>query len=314
MGYKHDYVTAMNRLVSILKKLYDGEELSVKQLAEEFGVSAKTVQRDFNERLCGLPIEKSGRKWRMKPEHSLSKEGLTQQDKITLDLLHGVSGAMGSKLSSGAAKLLEKLRLSDAPPVYARLNMEDISSKVEEVSLLERAIAYHREVRCLYTVGSGTRKKEMVLRPLKLVCFEGYWYLLAIDTHDGHFKKLHLRSIDSLEVSNKSFTPDDALNRKLDNALSIWFEPERKPIEVVLLAQKPIAKYFKRKPLPGQRIVKELENGSMEISIWITHTMEVLPLVQYWIPYLQVIEPASIFEAVKNRLEGYLRGLSSAGS
>jgi predicted DNA-binding transcriptional regulator YafY len=51
MAYKHDYDKILTRLVNILSKLNDGEALSVKELAEEFGVSTKTIQRDFNERL-----------------------------------------------------------------------------------------------------------------------------------------------------------------------------------------------------------------------------------------------------------------------
>ena len=41
MAYKHDYDKALTRLVSILTKLYNGEQLSVKDLAEEFNVSVK---------------------------------------------------------------------------------------------------------------------------------------------------------------------------------------------------------------------------------------------------------------------------------
>ena len=42
----------------ILTKLNNGEQLLVEELAEEFGVSVRTVQRDINERLSYLPIVK----------------------------------------------------------------------------------------------------------------------------------------------------------------------------------------------------------------------------------------------------------------
>ncbi|MGZ8547478.1 MAG: HTH domain-containing protein, partial [Sulfuricurvum sp.] len=47
MGYKHDYDKAMTRLTTILSRLYQGEELSVTELAQEFAVSTRTIQRDF---------------------------------------------------------------------------------------------------------------------------------------------------------------------------------------------------------------------------------------------------------------------------
>jgi predicted DNA-binding transcriptional regulator YafY len=62
MAYKHDSLT---RLVNILSKLNDGDLLSTKELAEEFNVSIRTIQRDFNERLISFPIEKSGHSWKM---------------------------------------------------------------------------------------------------------------------------------------------------------------------------------------------------------------------------------------------------------
>lgn len=309
MGYKHDYITAMNRLVTILKALYEGRELSVKELAEEFGVSTKTVQRDFNDRLSGLPIEKVGHKWRMKPEHAIGKETLTQHERLTLDLLHGLSGNLGPDFSKDASRLLERLRIASFPPIYARLNMEDISHKAEAIALLEQAIGWGRQVRCLYAVGSGKNKITLTLQPLKLACFEGFWYLLAIDTADGCLKKLHLGSVDSLEILKESFKRDETLERKLENALSVWFDPDARSTEVILLAQKPIAKYFERKPLPTQRITRRNGDGSIEISLWISHEMELFPLVQYWIPHLSVVEPSDLATAFKDRLGEYIRSL-----
>ncbi len=56
MAYKHDYDKILTRLTTILKRLNDGEALSIKDLAEEFNVSTRTIQRDFNERLISFPI------------------------------------------------------------------------------------------------------------------------------------------------------------------------------------------------------------------------------------------------------------------
>ena len=47
MPYKHDYDTIITRLTIILSRLNDGEALSVKELAEEFNVSDRTIQRAF---------------------------------------------------------------------------------------------------------------------------------------------------------------------------------------------------------------------------------------------------------------------------
>ena len=45
----------------------------------------------------------------------------------------------------------------------------------------------------------------------------------------------------------------------------------------------------------------------MEINIKITHDMEILPLIKYWLPYIKVISPSSLDQAVKSDLEGCLK-------
>jgi transcriptional antiterminator len=46
---KHDYDKILTRLTQILSKLYQGEQLQPKDLADEFNVSLRTIQRDFKD-------------------------------------------------------------------------------------------------------------------------------------------------------------------------------------------------------------------------------------------------------------------------
>lgn len=54
MPYKHDYDKTLRRLNTIIVRLNNGDSLSVKELAEEFNVSIRTIQRDFNDKLVSL--------------------------------------------------------------------------------------------------------------------------------------------------------------------------------------------------------------------------------------------------------------------
>ena len=56
------------RLAAILWRLNQGEALAVDALAQEFGVDERTIQRDFAERLCSLPLERDGQRWRRTSE------------------------------------------------------------------------------------------------------------------------------------------------------------------------------------------------------------------------------------------------------
>lgn len=54
---EHDRLAT--RLSIILSRLFQGEKLHIGTLAEEFGVTTRTLRRDFNVRLTYLDIETS---------------------------------------------------------------------------------------------------------------------------------------------------------------------------------------------------------------------------------------------------------------
>jgi predicted DNA-binding transcriptional regulator YafY len=53
---KHDYDRAMYRITTIVSRLNIGERLFLPDLAAEFGVSLRTIQKDFSTRLTVFPI------------------------------------------------------------------------------------------------------------------------------------------------------------------------------------------------------------------------------------------------------------------
>ena len=92
----------------------------------------------------------------------------------------------------------------------------------------------------------------------------------------------------------------------MDNSISIWFQSDIEPFEVKLYADKNATKYFKRRPLPTQKIETFSDDGTMEFSVNITHEMEILPLVKYWIPHLFILEPAWVKEMIEEDTQEYL--------
>ena len=140
MPYKHNYDKTLTRLITIIKKLNDGEALSVKELAEDFNVSTRTIQRDFNEKLVGLyPIYQDKRKWKMQDGFKIEK-ATSVEDTIVLDILEKMTEDLGAKFSTKAKKMLSKIKNETQNPIYAKLNMEDISSYLHEIAILENAI------------------------------------------------------------------------------------------------------------------------------------------------------------------------------
>lgn len=304
MAYKHDYDKILTRLTSILSRLNDGESLSVKELAEEFNVSTKTIQRDFNERLVSFPIYQENKKWKMADGFKLEKT-TTIEDAIVLDIIDKLTESIGTGFYSKAKKLLSKIKNDDYNPIYTKLNIEDISDKLKEIQLLESAIKDKKIIDTIYDFEKY--KKEVSIKPLKIVNFEGFWYLVGLDSRNDTLKKYYLKNISSIKLLDENFATTSKIDELLKNSISVWFQEDNEPFEVKLNISKVISKFFKRKPISPNQIIESLyEDGSMDIVIRITHEMEILPIVKYWLPHIKILEPIWITEILEDELKMYI--------
>ncbi len=306
MAYKHDYDKALTRLVSILTKLYNGEQLSVKDLADEFNVSTRTIQRDFNERLISFPIYQENRLWKMQDGFKLEKSS-SIEEKVILDIMEKLVDGVGNNFSSKAKSLLDKIKNHDYNPIYAKLNMEDIGDKLEIIQVFEMAIKSKLEISCNYKA-NNSKTLKLNLNPLKIVNFEGFWYLLGIDKNDNQrIKKYYLKNITNLKTTNTTFEIDDRIDRILNKVSSIWFDNTKEPFEVKIEVSSEISKYIQRKPIsPSQTFESINKDGSSIVIIKISHEMEIIPIIKYWLPHMKIIEPKWIDEVILNDLKSYL--------
>jgi predicted DNA-binding transcriptional regulator YafY len=304
MAYKHDYDKALTRLRIILQRLNDGEALRVKELAEEFNVSTRTIQRDFNERLIALyPIFQENKKWKMQDGFKIEKIR-DIEDKIVLDIIEKITDGIGGNFTIKGKKLLSKIKNEEFAPIYTKLNIEDVSDKINDINLLEIAIKNKTIIECSYYAYNINKRYDTTLKPLKIVNYEGLWYLVAIKKDE--IKKYYLKELKNIKLTDTTFTVDTKIDNLLKNSISIWFDKNTEPFTVKLLALKGVSKYFTRKPLPTQTITNINSDDSIEFTIKITHEMEILPIVKYWIPHLKVIEPKWIDDIIKQDLQKYL--------
>ncbi|MDF1878419.1 WYL domain-containing protein [Sulfurimonas sp. SAG-AH-194-C20] len=301
MAYKHNYDKILKRLTVILSKLNDGAALSVKELAEEFNVSTRTIQRDFNNNLASFPIYQENKKWKMQDGFRVEKTK-SLEDEIVLDIIEKITESIGGTFSTKAHKLLSKIKNEDFNPIYTKLNIEDISDRFSDIQTIETAIREKKELKCTYNDEKHT-PYSVTIQALKIVNFEGFWYLVALK--NSILKKYYFKNISQPVITDITFTTDTKLDTLLNESVSIWFQKDTEPFEVKLFANKHAAKFFKRRPLPTQRIIANNVDGTMEFSIKITHEMEILPIVKYWIPHLFVVEPAWIQEIIGDDLASY---------
>jgi predicted DNA-binding transcriptional regulator YafY len=305
MAYKHDYDKTLTRLRVILQRLNDGESLGVKELADDFGVSTRTIQRDFNEKLVSsYPIFQENKKWKMQDGFKIEKIR-DIDDKIVLDIIEKITDSIGGNFAIKGKKLLSKIKNEEYSPIFTKLNIEDVSDMISDINLLETAIKTKTAIECSYVYDTNKRY-DTTLKPLKIVNYEGFWYLIAINKKE--VKKYYLKELKSIKPTNTTFTVDTKIDNLLENSISIWFNENTEPFTVKLLALKGASKYFTRRPLSTQIISSiNSDDNSIEFTIKITHEMEILPIIKYWVPHLKVLEPKWLDDIVKQDLKEYLK-------
>jgi predicted DNA-binding transcriptional regulator YafY len=104
----------------------------------------------------------------------------------------------------------------------------------------------------------------------------------------------------------KHFEFDSEINNQINQSQDIYIASPEEKTEVVLKVSPAVAHYFKRRDLlPNQVIDKELDSGELIISSKVAHDLQIIPLIKYWMPHLQVISPKEIHEQVITDIEKY---------
>jgi predicted DNA-binding transcriptional regulator YafY len=295
--------------VSILNKLNGGGKVRSSELADEFNVSIRSVQRDLDLlNLTGFPLDTQEKGvYSFMQGFSLRKLMLTNEEASLLTFFHEIADSLGKDFSESFRSLANKLLSRDEEsPFYVKMPTTQAHMKnFPFVKELEQAIDECQKISLTYEAEKGN--EVFKLSPVKLINFEGFWYLLAMPEGKRAFWKFRSEKIKGLELLSENFDPPRNLKAILDRSVNIWFTGE--PGEKILLEiDKDAAHYFKKKVyFPEQRIIKEKKDGSLILE---THANfnEVLRTIIHWIPDIRVIQPKELDVKIKGLLKDYLKG------
>lgn len=290
------YDTLALRLSLILTKLNSGESFTAKELAEEFNVSARTIQRDIKERLSYIPIEKDGDRYSME-SYALGK--LSFEDIKSFATLSGIKSLYPSLSNEFITDILNA-KLNSAYLIKNQ-GFEDISLKKEYFEKLSAAIIKKSSVSFEY------KDKQRIANPYKLINNDGIWYLLADE--DGNLKTFTFSKIKKFkwEDDTKIFKPKKEFLEQVEQNNLNWFTSDEL-IEVTLQIDNVAKEYFTRKEiLQNQKIIEENEDHFI-ICTKVSYDDEIIKLVKYWIPYIKILKPEYLKEKLDIVLKKYIKG------
>ena len=194
------------RLAQILMRFNDGERFSLEEVADEFNVDIRTIQRDLNDRLSFMPIKRENGKYFLEP-FALGK--LSFKDIQNFALLSGI-GELYPKLDSGFIVDLLSEKINSVFMVKNE-GFERVDYALFE--LISVAILRHNVLSFAY------KEKNREVNPYKLINNKGIWYILTDEK--GKLKHFALAKIRNLQSKKQTFIPKDEFLKQLKDDNSI---------------------------------------------------------------------------------------------
>ncbi len=304
-----DFENRINRLTAILELLSKGYELSTPSLVEKFGVSKKIIQTDFKEYILPLFVDDkiyydySSKTYKAK-NNFLTKTLFNSDELSIIAILKNKSKDKYSDedLSQKVDTLFLKFEDELTNKLYQTSSIEKIDNFKNEIIQIKNAVESKSIIKCFYN------DKNREIYPLKILNLEGFWYLIIYEPNDNKIKTFYLNTIKNIEVLNVCFSFDEEKINSFNNAITAYYKPENPHILVQLYVEKEVSKYFLRKPLnPSQRVLKTYEDESCDVELTITDFMEIIPIIQRYIPHIAVIEPDELKTKLKENVNIYLK-------
>lgn len=190
------------RLSLIISRLVAGETLTVQKLAAEFGVSVRTLRRDFRERLTYLDLEFRDGQCRL-----LSG---SRQRELTVQTFVRQSGVEALFPDIDNHLVTSLLSTNESPCLIWHSATSRTPVRPEVFTRLVRAITEHRRVTLLAEGG-----RYSGLAPYRLVCSDGCWYLTG--ELGGHITVFPLGDIHTVTSHPALFIPDTRVRNLLSN-------------------------------------------------------------------------------------------------
>ncbi|GKW54095.1 transcriptional regulator [Pseudoalteromonas sp. NCCP-2140] len=286
-------VKLAERLASIITQLNDAKTLSISSLAKEFNVSVRTVQRDLNERLSFLPILESKGHYSLAPS-ALGK--LSPKDIRHFAAISGIESLYPNLDTRFICSILSQA--IDSPYLIKGHNYEPKHKVEPNLNKLEEVIQRNKRINFSYK-----NKQYNNIAPYRLVNSKGIWYLAAVD--DNTLKSFHLSELTHILEQAEAFTSQQHFIDVIEQDDGIFFSETK--FEVVVKVSKDIAQYFLRRNLfPNQRIIEELETGELLVSSRVATSKQILPLIKYWVPEIEVVSPDEIKQTLIQELKKYV--------
>ena len=306
-----------DRLLAIVLELQSRGKLRAEDLAENFGVTKRTIYRDILA-LCGAGVAIDsipGKGYEILDGYFLPPLSFTQDEAIMLilgsdfvaqnfDLQYRDAAFTATKkievvLSKQLKEEVEYLRKSIR---FVSMTQNNNKELMNSLQLIRRAVIEKKVIKFLYHKRT-LEESEPTLRevnPLALVHLGGNWLMSGYCHLRKEIRSFRLNRIESLSVTDKTFVrPPNFKMEQLE-------EDDSPKILVKLLADKSIIRWINEFK-PYRFLNQQKNNNGFVLTFEIDNESQILPWILSWGSKIKVLCPLSLKNLHKQEAERLLK-------
>lgn len=293
----------IDRLIQIIFLLLRHENITAKQLAQELGVSTRTIYRDINTlSIAGIPITSQkgyGGGLSLLEGFALDKSYFTQEEQSNiiqaLQILKSSNYPDADRTLNKVAGLFSHTLQSD----WLEIDFSYWGSPEKErrnMTALERAVINKYVIKFTY-YNSELTITEQTVEPLKLLFKSHSWYLIAFSRRREEIRTYKLSRIRNLQITDQLF--DRTL--PADFSLTPAYQEEYNiPLFKLRFSEKIAYKVYDEFQ---EEYIKKLEDGTLEVSFrYQLSDWTFLYLLSFG-EYVEIIEPVEARMLLKEKAQ-----------
>lgn len=288
-----------SRLFRIVYYLLQNGKATAPELAQKFEVSIRTIYRDIDSiSSAGIPVyatQGKGGGISILNDYTLDKSLFSEQEQEQmLTALQGMVATAEENSNELLTKLSGLFQINSTN--WIEVDFSDWAHRTPQqdtFNIIKEAIFQKRVISFCYFSGKGNKEKRNV-RPIRLVFKSKSWYLYSFCLLRNDYRFFKLTRIKELEMLSETFTQD--------------FTPTK--IEKQIQVENTVAVKLKFDRQAAFRVYDEFTDsitedsqGNLYVQIDLPDNEVLYSYVMSFSDSVEVIEPQSIREQMKKRLQ-----------
>ncbi len=304
----------LDRILRIEQRLRENKYPNCKTMAEELGVSPKTIQREFEfmrdrmERPLAYDRSKHGYYY-TEVVADLPAVKITEGEVVGLlvaqKALEQYRGTpFEHTLETAFKKITSQLReviTFNPSEVMAGFSFRSIGASRADIKVFEtlaRAVRLSREVTITYLKPNAKKPGVRCIRPYHLANIQSLWYAISFDLSKNDIRKFALPRIKAIKLEEATFErpADFSVDRYLTNSFGAFSGQD--DIEVKILFDSFAASFVQERSWHPTEAFKPRKSGSLELVMHVCRLEEVQSWVLSWGGHARVLSPPELAKQV----------------